>query len=86
MPVLNCENTETRFFTTSTDPIKVLQPNGIPLLKLNPLSCTQVDQYYLDRALVFRNDCPHQVISNNPIGPRISFTMGFVENIEYLLK
>jgi hypothetical protein len=85
MPVLNCENTETRFFVTTGEPIKVLQPNGIPLLKLDPATCTRVDQYYLDRALVFRNNCPHQVVSNNPSTPRISFTMGFVENIEYLL-
>jgi len=85
IPVLNCENTETRFFTTSAAPEKVLQPNGIPLLKLDPSKCTHVDQYYLDKPLIFRNDQPHQVVSNNPNNPRISFTMGFVEDIEYLL-
>ena len=85
MPVLNCENTETRFFTTTGDPIKVFQPNGIPLLKLDPTTCVHVDQYYLTQALVFRNDQPHQVVSNNTNHPRISFTIGFVEDIEYLL-
>lgn len=85
IPVMNCENTETRFFTTTKPPVKFIQPNGIPYLKLDPLACTHVDQFYLTKAIVFRNNHPHQVISNNPNIPRVSFTMGFEENTEYLL-
>lgn len=86
IPVLNCEKTATRFFTTSVEPKKVLQHNGIPLLILDPSKCTYADEYHLTKAVIFRNDQPHQVVSNNPTNPRISFTLGFNEDIEYLLS
>lgn len=86
IPILNCENTETRFFETTADPIKTLQPNGVPLYNLDPSKCKQVDQLYLTQAVVFRNNAPHQVVSSNPNLPRISCTMGFNEDIEYLLE
>ena len=86
IPVLNCENTQTKFFTTTDEPVKVLQDNGIPLLKLDPSKCTWADEYHLTKAVIFRNDQPHQVTSNNLNTPRISFTIGFVEDIEHLFN
>jgi hypothetical protein len=86
IPVMNCENSETRFFTVSEEPVKVLQKNGIPLLKLNPLACLQVDKFELTRPVVFRNDQPHQVVSYNEIQPRVSCTIGFHENLEFLFE
>ena len=86
VPVMNCENTETRFFTTTKPPIRVIQKNGVPFLRLDPSTCVHVDQFYLTKAVVFRNNHPHQVVSNNPNTPRVSFTIGFNENIEYLLN
>lgn len=86
-PVLNCELTETRFYVNNGPSIRVQQPNGVPLLRLLPSQCTLVDQFYLERgAVVFRNTEPHQVVSNNPMQPRISCTVGFHEDIEYLLN
>lgn len=84
IPVVNCDDSETRFFIMSEEPIKVLQKNGISLLKLNPAACTQVDKFELTRPVVFRNDQPHQVVSYNEIQPRISCTIGFYENLEFL--
>jgi len=85
LPVLNCENTETRFFEMTEAPIKILQPNGVSFWKLNPEKCIHVDQFYLTQPVVFRNTEPHQVVSNNPNKPRVSCTIGFHENIEHLL-
>lgn len=86
LPILNCEDTETRFYKTLVEPIKTLQANGVPFLNLDPAKCVQVDQFYLTQAVIFRNDQPHQVISNNPNTPRISCTIGFNEDIEYLFE
>lgn len=86
IPVLNCDSSETRFFTISEEPVKVLQKNGIPLLKLNPLACTQVDKFELTKPVVFRNNQPHQVVSYNENQPRISCTIGFHENLEFLFE
>jgi hypothetical protein len=86
LPVLNCENTETRFFTTNAEPKKIFQANGVPLMKIDPSTCTHVDQFYLTQPVVFRNTEPHQVVSNNTNHPRISCTVAFNEDIEYLLE
>jgi hypothetical protein len=85
-PVLNCENTETRFYTTSAVSNKIFQDNGVPLMNIDPDTCTQVDQFYLTQPVVFRNTHPHQVVSNNVNHPRISCTVAFNEDIEYLLE
>jgi hypothetical protein len=85
IPIQNCADTETRFYTTTTAPVKKLQTNGIPFWYINPSTCTQVDQFYLTQAVVFRNTRPHQVVSkHNNI--RISCTIAFNEDIEYLLE
>jgi hypothetical protein len=86
IPVLNCENTETRFYTTTDEPVLIKQDNGVPLYRITPESCTHVDQYYLTQPVLFRNTQPHQIISNNPINPRISCTIAFHQDLEYLLK
>lgn len=85
IPVLNCENTETRFFKTPDTPVKIFQPDGIPLWDFDPSSCIHVDQFYLTQPVVFRNTEPHQVVSNNIGKTRVSCTIGFHEDIEYLL-
>jgi hypothetical protein len=85
IPVLNCEKSETRFFTVTAPPVKVLQENGVPLLQLNLEACVQVDQFVLTGPVVFRNDHPHQVVNINGAQPRISCTIGFYQDLEYLL-
>jgi hypothetical protein len=86
IPIANCENTETRFYTTADEPILIRQDNGVPLYKINQESCTHVDQYYLTQPVLFRNTQPHQIISNNPNTPRIACTIAFHEDLEYLLN
>ena len=86
IPLLNCDNSETRFFTVDEPPTLVVQPNGITFLKVNPARCVHVDQYYLTQPVVFRNNEPHQVVSYNENQPRIICTIGFHEDIEYLLE
>jgi hypothetical protein len=86
LPVLNCENTETRFYTTSGMTNKIFQDNGVSLMNIDPGTCTHVDQFYLTQPVVFRNTHPHQVVSNNVNHPRISCTVAFNEDIEYLLE
>lgn len=84
IPVLNCEKSETIFFTTTEEPVMAKQKNGLSFLMLNPLACTQVDKFELTRPVVFRNNQPHQVISFNEVQPRISCTIGFYEDLEFL--
>jgi len=85
IPVLNCENTETKFYTTDIEPITIHQSNGVSLKKINQQNCIYVDSYYLTQAVIFRNTEPHQVVVNHDNMPRISCSIGFFEDIEYLL-
>ena len=85
VPIENCDDTETRFYTSTSSPVKQLQNNGTALWYINPSTCTQVDQFYLTQAVIFRNTHPHQVVSkHNNI--RISCTIAFNEDIEYMLE
>jgi len=85
LPILNCNNTETRFYTTQEPPVKKFLPNGVPYFYIDPDKCQQVDQYILTRPVVFDPIKPHAVFVNNPVLPRISCTIAFYENIQHLL-
>jgi len=86
LPVLNCETTETRFYTTNSSPIHKTQANGSPYYYYAPENCVHVDSYCLTCPVVLRVDALHQVI-HDPINiPRISFTIAFNEDISYLLN
>jgi EAL domain-containing protein (putative c-di-GMP-specific phosphodiesterase class I) len=87
LPILNCENTETRFYTAPKDSIQLtFQRNGVLYYKIDPAKCEWVDQFYLTQPVVFRNNEPHNIVSNNPLTPRISCTIGFNEDISHLLN
>lgn len=85
-PVLNCENTETKFFKTKDESMLVSQPNGNVLHKLNPLNCEEIDRYYLNQAVVVNVLQPHQVVLNSKKYPRIACTIRFNEDISCLLN
>jgi len=84
LPVLNCELTETKFYITDKQPDKRLLPNGITYLSYKEEDCTQVDSMCLSCATVVRVTSLHQVCSNNINFPRVSCTIGFDQDIEYL--
>lgn len=84
-PVLNCENTETKFFKTKDDSTLISQPNGNLLHKLDPQNCEEIDHYLLTGAVVVNVLQPHQVVLKDKKYPRISCTIRFNEDISYLL-
>ena len=87
LPVLNCENTETRFYTTIAETSRIEQPDGVPYNALDPKKCTHVDSYFLDKPVVVRINEPHQVfVEKTAIIPRVSCTIAFNEDISYLLE
>jgi len=84
-PILNCEDTETRYFKTSGPGIEYLQPNGKGYVQYQPDQCEQVDSFKLTQAVVMRVLEPHQVILNHDNFPRISCTVSFKQDLTYLL-
>jgi len=84
IPILNCYESETRFWSTTAEPKLVFLDNGTPYLYLETADCKLEDVLQLDRATVLRVIEPHSV-HPGPKSPRISLTVQFREDIEYLL-
>jgi hypothetical protein len=85
-PILNCENTETRYYRALAEPIKELQPNKVPLHFYSSKYCEQVDAFELNSTYIIKVHEPHQVILNHNNFPRISCTIAFKENLEELFN
>ena len=86
-PVMNCNNTETKFFTIKegTPTEYKMQPNGNPYRQLRVEDCVEVDKFELTQATAMRVLEPHQVIVNHYNLPRVSCTVSFKQDISYLL-
>ena len=85
-PILNCDNTTTKYFKLKGDTSFVWQPNGVGFIELQEQDVLEVDEFYLTQAVLMRVLEPHQVCSNGEIFPRVSCTVQFKENLEYLLN
>ncbi len=85
IPILNCENSVTNFYKTNKEPIQKLTPNGIPYYYFNTNDCELVDSFCLTQPAAINIHALHQVVVTKPNIVRISCTIAFNENIEYLL-
>ncbi len=85
-PVLNCENTETRFYKTTSSTTKIFQANRMAYHKFDPNECELVDKFTLDRAVVIKTKEPHQVVLLTNKYPRVSCTIAFNEDLTELFN
>lgn len=87
LPVLNCEDTETRYYKLKKlDYNTKSQQNGLTYKLLEKENCEQVDKFLLTRPVLMRVLEPHQVVINSNTFPRVSCTVQFEEDISYLLE
>ena len=85
LPIMNCEKSFTNFYSSSAEPTKVFLANGVPYYQLNLSDCKLIDSMCLHMPAALRVREPHQVVANKQFLPRISCTIEFYENIDYLL-
>lgn len=85
-PVMNCNNTFTKYFKVKGVPHLESQVNGYKLHMFKASDCEFIDQFSLTKAVVMRVLEPHQVVSNHKNFPRVSCTVAFKQNIEHLLE
>ena len=86
IPVMNCENTETRYYKTDYPAEKKLQDNGVYYHYINPKNCVHVDSFFLNCPTIIKVNEPHQVLGKlDGIIPRIACTIGFKEEIVNLI-
>lgn len=88
MPILNCENSETVFYSTNAAPIEKKQPNGVPFYYYDKDKCNVVDKFSLNDGLfLFRIKEPHGVSmpTDKMNFPRISCTIALDLDLTHLL-
>lgn len=86
IPVMNCEYSETRFYTSARPAVQAFEASGTPYYYYDPEHCTCVDRYVLDGAILLRVREPHQVVIMQEHYPRISCSIGIKQDITYLLE
>lgn len=85
-PILNCKDTETRFYKVSDMPTTERQLNRLALHFFDPAKCELVDSFELDRPVIIKTQEPHQVIVHHSTPPRISCTVAFNEDLTDLFN
>lgn len=85
-PILNCENTITKYYKFKGNTNFVTQPNGVSYNNIDSDNVEEIDFFNLDSAVLMRVLEPHQVCVNHNNFPRVSCTVQFKENLEYLLE
>lgn len=90
LPLLNCENTETRFYTTNEPlvPIGHVYKEGHSLPMIPKFeTCTHVDTLFVERgpALIRVNEIHSIVLPENFISPRITMMLDINEDLTHLL-
>ena len=85
IPIMNCERSVTNFYSSNTASQKLSLNTDVSYYQFNYNDCRLMETFCLDRPAALKIREPHQVIANKQCLPRISCTIEFFENIEYLL-
>jgi hypothetical protein len=86
IPVLNCEQTSTNFYISSKPANETRLPSGIYYYKWSEKDCTLVASTCVDRSTLIRTNELHQVCIHSDNMPRITCTIEFYEDLEYLMN
>jgi hypothetical protein len=85
LPIMNCKESFTNFYRSSVEPKKLFLANGVSYYQINLSDCELVDSVCLNMPAALRVKELHQVVANKQFLPRVSCTIQFYENIDYLL-
>ena len=88
LPVLNCDNTETRYYVSDSPLTELKQPNGLSYRVLDQTSnYKQVATLHVTQPAVHRVHELHGVfLPKDQVFPRITCGIGVHEDLTHLLK
>ena len=87
LPILNCEQSVTRFYKSNQPHLLKKQDNGIPYYGVNnPELCEVVSEYELTQPVTIRTTELHCVHTTNTNFPRISCPINVNKDLDYLLN
>jgi hypothetical protein len=84
IPLMNCENSLTELWTSSLENKQVLTENDLPYNIFEKEHCTKIDQFILDRPVIFKTDVPHSV-KNNSMMVRRAISLRFKDDPWHLI-
>ena len=85
-PIMNCENTVTKYFEKTKVLDKGTQTNGVTYKPVETENLKEVDSFILNKPVIMRVLEPHQVCVSHNVFPRVSCTLQFKEDIEFMLE
>lgn len=86
IPLQNCKNTFTEFYTGGKSESYYNPITGISATKLSGTGLTLVDKVEIDQATVIRVKEPHSVHMDENNAPRVTLTIGFDRDPVFLLE
>lgn len=85
IPLLNCENSTTIFWSSNYSPPLQYTTNGQPYNYFDPSRCIKITEFNLTEPTFFRTDIPHSV--NNPTDTvRKAISIRFKQDPWHLIK
>lgn len=85
-PIMNCGDTVTKYFERTKVLNKGIQTNGVSFKRAETEDLKEVDSFVLTRPVAMRVLEPHQVCVIHNVFPRVSCTLQFKEDIEFILE
>ena len=83
IPIMNCENTSTVFYTATNDEMEEQDYNNLTFVKCK--DPVEIDRVTIDRPTILRVNAPHRVIMDETRSPRICLTVRCEPDPEILL-
>lgn len=84
IPLMDCENSVTELWSTTSETRKEYTENSAPYSVFETAQCTKIDQFILDRPVIFRTDVPHSV-KNNSMKIRRAISLRFKDDPWHLI-
>lgn len=90
IPLLNCENTYTVFYTDCPPITPMISENGMPYgqmdMELAYKTAKEIDRLSLTKPAFLKVVDPHDVICKNSVLPRIALTLRFIKPVDDLVN
>ena len=77
IPLQNCDNAITEFWETFDENTSINYTNNSPYIGYNRRKCNKIDEFKLERPVLFRTDLPHSV-DNFSTSSRLAISLRFV--------
>jgi len=84
LPLKNCDDSITEFWESSSRPIEMTTPSGVPYINYKYKNCKKISEFKLTKPVVFNTKIPHSV-RNFSSDFRLAISLRFKEDPWHLI-